>query len=394
MNRARLGSNETPTATHIRKKMYKHSMSKTINTDQQRTPLPTEQDLARIKSNLIQHEQHSMCARAFQNVDYEPGLMSAVVGPAGVGKTTLLSVLSATLRTKFKSENPGDVPVIETYMEASEEGVFNWKNFYRHGLLPHLNAPLDRELSQNSGNPAVPSNRRTKDDLRNLVGTNLRLRNTRVILIDEAHHVALGRPAPIMLQQLEVLKSFATTCKVHLVLCGPYQLMSSISLNSQLARRITVVHFPRYSMTPEDRQSFYNALCALVDRMAPWTLEVNIEENVDFFYERSLGCIGLLKPWLDRAAKRAMEEGSAEITSEVLKGTAKLAKELQIMVEDIKEGEAKLIDTKIDWDKLKQSLGLEPELKSRRRNSKDPRLLPGDRKPKRDQAGELQAEAA
>jgi ABC-type nitrate/sulfonate/bicarbonate transport system ATPase subunit len=107
------------------------------------TPLPTQVDLDRIKANLIEHNQHVLCEKAFQNVDYEPGLMSAVVGPTGVGKTTLLSTLDAKLNGKFRSANPGDVPVVSTYMEASEEGVFNWKNFYRHGLLPHLNAPLD-----------------------------------------------------------------------------------------------------------------------------------------------------------------------------------------------------------------------------------------------------------
>lgn len=155
------------------------------------------------------------------------------------------------------------------------------------------------------------------------------MRNTRVIFIDEAHHIALGRPASIMLQQLEVLKSFATTCEVHLVLCGPYQLMSSISLNPQLARRITVVHFPRYTNDADDLQNFYNALCALVGRMAPWSVDMDLEKDVLFFFKRSLGCIGILKPWLDRAAKRAMEEGSAVITRKMLEGTSKNAKDFK-----------------------------------------------------------------
>ena len=363
-----------------------------MNPTPTKSQVPIQEDLDRVKTSLIQHSQHALCEKAFQNVDYEPGLMSAVVGPTGVGKTTLLTILAEKLKLKFQSANPGEIPVVSTYMEASEEGTFNWKNFYRHGLLPHLNAPLDQELSVNSGNPAVPSGRRTKDDLRNLVGSNLRDRHTRVILIDEAHHVALGRPAPIMLQQLEVLKSFATTCKVHLVLCGPYQLMSSISLNPQLARRITVIHFPRYVHRQKDLQRFYDALCALVDILKPWSIELNLESEIDFFYARSLGCIGLLKPWLDRAAKRAMEEGSAMITREILEETAKLAKELKIMFEDIKEGEAKLKDTPKDWVVLEDLLGFESEPKQPLPSGNtNGRLRPGDRTPKRDPAGETAA---
>lgn len=374
-------------------KEHRLFMNETIVENHPETKPPSEKDLSRIKRNLIEHEQHSLCERAFQNIDYEPELMSAIVGPTGVGKTTLLSVLAARLRSKFQSDNPGDIPVVETYMEASEEGTFSWKNFYRHGLLPHLNPPLDNELSKNSGNSALPSYRRSKDDLRQLIAANIKLRNTRVILLDEAHHVALGRPAPIMLQQLEVLKSFAKACKVHLVLCGPYQLMSSIALNSQLARRITVVHFPRY-IIPKDRQNFYDALYALIKMMTPWSLDLKLEDSVDYFYVRSLGCIGLLKPWLDRAAKRAMEEGSSIITRDILDGTAKLAKELNIMAADIEEGEGKLKDTKGDWKVLEGRLGLDEEPSGVRGKGKSAQRRPGDRIPKRGPAGEKQVLAA
>ncbi len=351
------------------------------------SPIPSEADLERIKASLIEHSQHVLCETAFQNIDYQPGLMSALVGPAGVGKTTLLSSLAEKLRKKFTPTNPGEVPVILTYMEASEEGIFNWKNFYRSGLLPHLNAPLDQELESHSGNPALPSARRTKDDLRNLVAQNIRSRNTRVIIIDEAHHVALGRPAPIMIQQLEVLKSFATICNAHLILCGPYQLMSSISLNPQLTRRMTVVHFPCYKPQGADRQRFYDALYSLANLMAPWSIELKLDADLDFFYQRSLGCIGLLKPWLDRAAKRAMEEGSAIITAEILEGTAKLAKELKIMAEDIREGQAKLKDTHKDWEELRDLLGYETAVTPPPRKGGKHSARPGDRMPQRDLAG-------
>lgn len=89
-----------------------------------------------------------------------------------------------------------------------------------------------------------------------------------------------------------------------------------------------------------------------------------------------------------------MEEQSAVITLEILEGTAKGRKELNIMVQDIEEGEAKLKDTPIDEETLRGRLGLPHKRKCVNAKTSNRQRRPGDRLPERDPVGEKRALAA
>jgi hypothetical protein len=324
-------------------------------------PVSKAQTKARLDHLLSLRVEHArMLASQEQALnsiyEHEAGCMSALVGPPGVGKTTLLDLLASRIYEEMPPSGVGEVPVVYIQLKANEEGPFAWKDFYRR-VLAELNPPLSDELRFHGHQPAIPGGRATADDLRRATEAALKLRNTKVILIDEAHHIALGKTAPGMIEQLEKLKSFANMTQVHLVLTGPYDLLPQVHLTGQLARRITLVHYPRYRDSVEDLQDLQDALHTILASMTPWTLKMELNEaTIRFFYEGSLGCVGILKPWLLRAAERSADEGSWEIQESHLADTRLRSKALLAIMTDIEKGENDLCDTKTDWGVLRRKL--------------------------------------
>jgi hypothetical protein len=131
----------------------------------------------------------------------------------------------------------------------------------------------------------------------------------------------------------------------------------------------------------------------------------------DYFYEKSLGCIGLLKLWLVRACSLALREGAKTITFDHLERRAHSVKALTKLLAEIKDGESELDETEGERQLLRNNLGLEgparkkssssqmqvskPEAKSGRDDSKSGRKTrrnrPGRRNPVRDKVGDRAA---
>src|SRR5260370_21220483 len=83
-----------------------------------------------------------------------------------------------------------------------------------------------------------------------------------------------------------------------IVLIGTYDLLPFCNLDGQMARRGSEFHFARYHMEDEnDCQAFCNALSSLLKQIA---LQVDHDALIQrwwYFFEGSIGCIGILKQW-------------------------------------------------------------------------------------------------
>ena len=84
-----------------------------------------------------------------------------------------------------------------------------------------------------------------------------------------------------------------------------------------MARRGLEIHFPRYQFQHEpDQRDFQRALLTLLQQNP---LEVDIESLLQqwpYFYERSIGCIGVLKDWLIRAVAATMRDEHSKLLFE------------------------------------------------------------------------------
>ncbi|MFM2312472.1 MAG: hypothetical protein RLZZ04_1748, partial [Cyanobacteriota bacterium] len=112
----------------------------------------------------------------------------------------------------------------------------------------------------------------------------------------------------------------------------------------------------------------------------------------DYFYERSLGCVGILKDWLTRTLRDALEEEARTITDKHLKRRAWSVSQCKRMLQEIEEGESQLEETEQDVSDLRKALGLDPDLitktsKNLSKPKKKGSQRVGQRKPKRDSIG-------
>jgi hypothetical protein len=127
------------------------------------------------------------------------------------------------------------------------------------------------------------------------------------------------------------------------ILIGTYELLNFRNLSGQASRRGLDLHFPRYLYQNEqDRQDFQSALLALL-KQVPLNVDVNeLMQHWLYFYERSLGCVGVLKDWLIRAVAAALDDGNDTLSLERLHEHTLSLAQCERMALDTTEGEQKL----------------------------------------------------
>ena len=99
------------------------------------------------------------------------------------------------------------------------------------------------------------------------------------------------------------------------VLVGTYDLLDFRNLNGQSARRGHDLHFPRYRIQHEaDRQAFQGALHSLLLQIPLALDQQELMNHWHYFYERSIGCVGVLKDWLVRTVATTLHTRGQTLT--------------------------------------------------------------------------------
>jgi len=87
--------------------------------------------------------------------------------------------------------------------------------------------------------------------------------------------------------------------------------------------------------------------------------EPDLLKHFDYCYERSIGCVGVLKDWLTRALAVALADSSATITRKIIERTAWSVDQAARMAKDALEGEADLTECDESRGRLRKLLGLD-----------------------------------
>lgn len=145
------------------------------------------------------------------------------------------------------------------------------------------------------------------------------------------------------------------------------------------------IHFPRYRIdVPEEMLAFKRILLTF-QRYLPLTAEPDLVARAEYFYERSVGCVGVLKDWLTRALATALDDGQQKLTNTVLERQALPSRKLLRMAREIREGEETLTATGRAQTELQALLGMSTE--SAEQPTAPSRRKVGQRNPVRDPVG-------
>ena len=218
-------------------------------------------------------------------------------------------------------------------------------------------------------------------------------------MIDEAQHLAKIASGRRLLDQLDVIKSIANRTQTVHVLYGTYDLLAFRNLNGQLSRRSIDVHFPRYGAESSgDRSTFIGVLHSFAQQL-PLPEPPDLANDWEFLYERSIGCVGVLKQWLVRALSAALRRGEATLSRRNLESQALSVSQVDKILSEASEGEMRLMDSVEAASRLRERLGLVPHADNRRvaQQAKQPEPAlarrmgnrPGQRRPVRDAVGNL-----
>jgi hypothetical protein len=294
-----------------------------------------------------------------------------VVGPTGVGKTTLRLRLEQQLLTRALPEmerDPGHLPVVALEAAAPDSGQFNWKDYYIRALLaleePLIRDKIDHALRGNGrhGTGRVRIERSTSaPDLRRALEQCLRQRRVSVVIVDEAQHFRRLTSGRRLLDQMDTLKSLAALSGTVHVLVGTYELLGLADLNAQLSRRSVLMHFGRYhAEAPDDLLAFKSVLLTF-QRHLPLATEPDLLGCWEELYERSAGCVGILKTWLQQALAAALEADATTLERPHLERCAPSTRTLLSVVRESTEGEAALGQSDRERGELRLLLGLETD---------------------------------
>jgi len=269
----------------------------------------------------------------------QSGHMIVLNGPTGVGKTRLCQMLLTecvqAAGERLEAE-PDYVPAFIVELAANSDGRFDWRDhFYRS--LTQLNEPLldckvlPNELTRNLewGTERV---------LRQAYENAVQYRKVDLAIWDEAHHLRKVAGGRAFVEQMDTVKSIANLTGTMHLLAGTYELLDLCDLSAELARRAYDVHLPRYGESSRERKIFANIVRSLQSHL-PIAGQTDLCPLADYLYERSLGCIGILKDWLAEALVFAMDDGCNSVLEKHLRATGYPAGKLRAIRQEIELGE-------------------------------------------------------
>ena len=335
-----------------------------------------------------------------------PGSLIFVCGPSGVGKTTLRLRTEQRITNELLMElnsDPGRLPVVGIEAISPDVGNFNWKHFYKI-VLEALEEPCVNHkvelLPDDNDSEHVKQRLRATGDLRQATEQAIKFRKPISLLIDEAQHLAKMSSARKLQDQLDSIKSLANRTKIPIVLLGTYELLPFRNLSAQLSRRSIDVHFRRYRANhTEETKTFKNVLWSFQNHL-PLHETPDLIGDWDYFYERSIGCVGVLKDWLIRALFKALKDGGQCLTRKQIEKSALSVSQVDKMLTEAVENEDRLEESSESRTLLRTRMGLPAKFtKSVSRQNGDSNAIalnestsrkqrqPGERKPKRDPIG-------
>ncbi len=277
-------------------------------------------------------------------------------GPTGIGKTTVLDRVKQRLLEQDQAlmeQDPGYLPIAGVDAVAADSGNFSWRDYYKRALEA-LDDPFYGHSRVKFGKGAGWSG----PEMRRALEKGLEHRRVRAFIIDEAQHLTRMASGRKLQDQMDCIKSLAGASGTVHVLAGTYELLAFRNLSAQLVRRSLDIHFHRYRVDQKEEANAWRNVVWAFERHLPLAEKPDLVGRWEFCFERSLGCVGILKQWLLRALQTALETGRRTIDPDLLEREALSAAQCEKMAGEMLEGEGQLAEGQEAKTRLRLLLGL------------------------------------
>ena len=293
-----------------------------------------------------------------------------IVGPTGVGKTKLRQLTEQwILEELWESvrKNMGHLAVASVEAVLQKSGLFNAKDHLKRCLYAlhepevfiknKINYGVDGVYRSDDGKLAIKS-RILETDLGWSLEQALKHRHPQIFFIDEAHHMLAVASGRKLTEVPEAIKSLANRTQVLHGLIGTYKLLTLNDIGDQLSRRSIYIHLPRYDAKYiEDREDWQSIVWNFQSQI-PINEEPDFISHWEYLFERSLGCVGILKNWTRNAFADAMEDEAETVTLKHLEERALSIGQCQKILKKIKKGERNYKKIEGEAIKLREELDL------------------------------------
>lgn len=298
-----------------------------------------------INGERIQHQSYKRAQNdLFQAIaSAAPGEVVLLIGPMRAGKSR---VLNDAVRMAFGPQDAGSEiqPCVIVEAENSgPSGEFSTKAFMREALTQIRHPVYGVAADDDVGGLRLDLriNKTAESVMRKAFENYLGVRRTRVLAIDEAHHVKYVKGGNLGAERvLNSWKCLANKTRVVLVLVGSYELLRLIALAPHFAGRKNTIEFPRYRVDVKDDVVAFEEVLRCFDQYLCFSdSSTSLRKFNKLLFVESLGCIGNLSLWLRSALARAKSRGISALTKELLLDSRKPKIDLVAMEQEILAGE-------------------------------------------------------
>jgi hypothetical protein len=287
-------------------------------------------------------------ANLLQAIRY-PGGATLIIfhGPPSAGKTTMRRYIEQKLLHEFGGVGTTLAAVAGTEAVSQDASSFNWRDYYvRTLIVADALLPPDQKLNyncrglkRNSEGLLLIDRSILVTDLRRAVEICFQALRLKAWLVDEAQHTKQRVSGRSLLHQMDTIKSIATLTQTLHVLIGNYELLDMSAVSGQLCWRSIDIEMPRYHINTHTQIADYQEVLRSFQCYLPVKKTPDLASRYEYFWEKTVGCIGVLKNWLTRSLAAVLEDDKSTLTVGHLKRYQPTAYKLRQLDQEISEGE-------------------------------------------------------